>query len=89
MVPLKPGRRFRRLPAGFDQTIHVLAEIGIFQHAHDPVARDRLKHNPGIVRELPQAGIKPPPHFVGGVIPRPAHVQSKLRQGVEPFDLGG
>jgi hypothetical protein len=32
---------------------------------------------------------KLPPHFVGSVIPRPAHIQGKLRQGIEPLDFRG
>ena len=39
--------------------------------------------------DLPQLGIKLPPHFVGGMIPRPAQIQGKLRQGVEPLDFSG
>ena len=35
----------------------------------DPVARDRLQDNPGIVRDFPQFGIKLPPHVVGRMIP--------------------
>src|ERR1017187_10402594 len=27
------------------------------------------------------------PHFVGGMIPRPMHIQGKIRQGIEPFDF--
>ena len=34
-------------------------------------------------------GIKLPPHFVGGMIPRPAQIQGKLRQGIEPLDFRG
>ncbi len=89
MIPLKPRGRCRRLPAGFDQTIHVLAEYRIAQHALDAVARSRLQHDPRVVRGLPQVGIKLPPHFVGSVIPRPAHIQGEFRQGIEAFDFRG
>ena len=89
MILLKPRRRFRRLPAGFDQAIYVLPENGIGQHALDPVARDRLQDHPGVMRDLPQFGIKLPPHFVGGMIPRPAHIQGEFRQGIESLDFRG
>src|SRR5208337_2718096 len=32
---------------------------------------------------------KLPPHFVGRMIPRPAHIQGQLRQGIESFDFRG
>ena len=41
------------------------------------------------MREFPQLGIKLPPHFVGGMIPRPAHIQGQLRQGIESLDFRG
>ena len=41
------------------------------------------------MRDFPQFGIKLPPHFVGGVIPRPAHIQGEFRQGIEPLDFRG
>ena len=41
------------------------------------------------MRDFPQFGIKLPPHFVGGMIPRPAHIQGEFRQGIEPLDLRG
>jgi hypothetical protein len=41
------------------------------------------------VRDFPQFQIKAPPHLAGSKIPRPAHIQSKLRQGIESFDLRG
>ena len=88
-VLLKPGGRLRRLPAGFDQALDVVAESGIGQHALDLVARDRLQDDPGIMRGLPQCGIELPPHFVGGMIPRPMHIQGEFCQGIEPFDLAG
>ena len=89
MILLKPGGRFRRLPAGFNQTVDVLAENRVAQHALDLVARDGLQDHPGVVRDLPKVGIKRTPHLVGSVIPRPAHIQGKFRQGIEPFDFGG
>ena len=89
MIPLKPRGRFRRLPTGFDQTIYVFPESGIGQHALDLVARDRLQNDPGVMRDLPQFGIKLPPHFVGGMIPRPVHIQGEFRQGIESLDFRG
>jgi len=89
MILLKPRGRFRRLPARFDQTIHGFSEGGIGQRALDLLARDRLQDHPGVMRDLPQFGIKMPPYFVGGVIPRPMHVQREFRQRVEALDSGG
>ena len=89
MILLKPRGRLQRLPPGLHQVIDVLAENGIGQHALDLVARDRLQDNPGVMREFPQFGIKLPPHFVGGMIPRPAQIQGQLRQGIESLDFRG
>ena len=89
MILLKPRRGFRRLPTGFDQPIYVFPENGISQHALNLIARDRLQDDPGILREFPQWRIKRAPHFVGAMVPRPAHVQGKLRQGLEPLDFRG
>jgi hypothetical protein len=71
------------------QVINCFAKNGIGQNGLDPVARDRLHDNPGVMRDFPQFGIKPAPHFVGGMIPRPAHIQGKLGKGIEPFDFRG
>jgi hypothetical protein len=38
---------------------------------------------------LPQRRIELSPHFVGAMIPGPAHIQSKLGQGIESFDFRG
>ena len=89
MVLLKPRGRLRRLPPGLHQVINVLAKNGIGQHSLDLVARDRLQDNPGVMRDFPQFGIKLPPHFVGRMIPRPAHIQGKLGQGIESLDFRG
>jgi len=42
---------------------------------------------PGIMRDLPQFGIKLPSHFVGGMIPRPEQIQGKLSRGLKPLDF--
>ena len=89
MILLKPGGRTRRLPAGFHQAVHIFPKNGVGQYALNLVPRDRLQDDPGILRDLPQFGIKLAPHFVGRMIPRPAHVQRKLRQGIEALDFGG
>ena len=89
MLLLKPCGRLRRLTLGSQMVINVLAESRIGQHALELVPRDRLQDNPRILREFPQYGIKRAPHSVGGMVPRPAHVQGKLRQGIEPFDFRG
>ena len=38
---------------------------------------------------FPQFRIKLPPHFVGTMIPRRTHIQSKLRQGIKSLDFRG
>jgi len=79
MIPLKPRGRLRRLPARVDQSIDVLAERRVAQHALNPVARNPLQDHPGVMCDRPQFGIELPPHFVGRVIPRPAHIQGEFR----------
>ena len=86
---LKPRGCLQHLPPGLHQVINVFAESGIGQHVLDLVARDRLQDAPGVMRDFPQFGIKLPPHFVGGMIPRPAHIQGQLRQGIESLDFRG
>jgi hypothetical protein len=41
------------------------------------------------MRDFPQFGIQLPPRFIGGMIPRPAHIQGQLGKGIESFDFGG
>jgi hypothetical protein len=41
------------------------------------------------MRDFPQFRIKLPPHFVGSMIPRPAHIQGQLGKGIEPLDFRG
>ena len=89
MVLLKPCGPFRRLTLGSQVVINVLTESRICQHMFELVPRDRLQDNPRILREVPQGGIKRAPHCVGGMVPRPAHVQGELRQRIEPLDVRG
>ena len=89
MVLLKPCGRLRRLPPGPHQVVHILAKYGIGQHALDLVTRNRLQDDPGVMRDVPQFGIKLPPDFVGRMIPRPPQIQGQLRQRIETLDLGG
>jgi hypothetical protein len=42
-----------------------------------------------MMSQFPQYGIKLPPHFVGSMIPRPAHIQGKLGKGIESIDFRG
>jgi hypothetical protein len=72
-----------------EKIISAFAKNGIGQHAFDLITRDGLQDNPGVMCNFPQFGIKVPPHLVGSVIPRPAHIQGKLRQGIEPVDFRG
>jgi hypothetical protein len=66
-----------------------IAEGGIGQHALELVPRDRLQDYPGILSEVPQYWIERAPQSVGGMIPRPMHIQGEFRQGIEPLDLRG
>ena len=70
MLLLEPSRCFYGLPPCLDQTVNFLAEDRIGQDALNPVSRDRLQDNPGIVRDLPELRIKVAPYFIGGMIPR-------------------
>jgi len=89
MLLLKPCGRLRRLTLCPQVVINVLTESRICQHMFELVPRDRLQDNPRILREVPQDGIKRAPHSVRGMVPRPAHVQGKLRQRIEPLDVRG
>jgi hypothetical protein len=89
MILLKPRGRLHLLPSGPHQAIDVFAKNRIAQHALDPVARNRLQDNPGVMRDFPQFGIELPPYLVGTMIPGPAHIQSQLRQGIESLDFRG
>ena len=86
---LKPRGRLRRVMLGSQQVANVLAEGGIGQHAFELVPRDGLQDNPGVLREVPQRRIKLTPHFVSSMVPRPAHIQGQLRQGIESLNLRG
>ena len=87
MILLKPRGRLRRLTLGSDRSSTLLRKAGSASTALELVPRDRLQDNPGVMREFPQRGIKLPPHFVGGMIPRPAHIQGELGQGIESLDF--
>jgi len=87
MRSLKPRGGFRRLTPGLHEVIDAFAEGGIGCHAPEPVPGDRLQDGPGVIRELPQRGIKLSPYLVGSVIPRPAHIQSELDQRIESLDV--
>jgi len=49
--------------------------------------RKRLQNDSGILGELPQSRIKLSPHFIGGMIRRPAQVQRQLGEGIEALDI--
>jgi hypothetical protein len=48
-----------------------------------------LQDNPRVLRELPELRIQQPPHFVAGVVPRGAHIQSKLSETIKALDVPG
>ena len=87
MLFLKPRGRICRLPLGFQPIVHLLAKDWIGERGFELVLGNRLQHHPGILRELPQRGIKLPPHLVGGMIPRPAQVQRQLRKRIVAFNV--
>ena len=87
MMLLKPRGRLRRLTLGLQQRIDRSYGSRVGQSALESVPRDRLQDNPGVMRELPKLGIELPPHFVGGMVPRRAHIQGKLGQGIEALDF--
>src|SRR5450432_252660 len=84
---LKPPRRCVCVARGPYQFFDEGAERGLSQHLSKRVARDSLQDDPRIVSELPQHWIETPPDRVSGMIPRPAHVQGELRQGVGSLDV--
>ena len=79
---LEPRARLRRLLAGVQQILDVLAKRGIFQRLPHNVARHRLQHDPGIARQLPKHRIEPAPQVIGGMVPGRPHVQRKGCQGI-------
>ncbi len=87
MGSLEPRGRRRRIPSGTHKVLDAFAEHGVGRQVLDAILRDRLKHRPWIVREIPQYRIEPPPHFVRGVVPGPLHVQRKLGERIEPLDV--
>lgn len=89
MPPLEPGGRLRRAPLGPYQSINFLSKSSVAKRALNLVPRDSLQHDPGIVSEFPERRIKPPPDFVGGVIPRPAQIQGQIGQGIEALNFDG
>jgi len=89
MIHLKPRGRLRSLSAFLDQSVQVFAESRVNQHSLDLIPGDSLQDDPGIMRDFPQSGIKLSPNMIGGMIPGPAHVQSKFRQGIETVDFSG
>ena len=86
---LKPGGRRRGMLPGLHEGIHLAAKAGIGEHALELVSRDRLQKAPGVVRQLPLHGIELPPHFVGAMIPRRAHIQGELGERIESLDVRG
>ncbi len=89
MMLLKPRLRLRRVTLGSQKGRDVLTEGRIRQLALEFVPRDRLQDNPRVLRELPKLGIQQPPHLVASVVPRRAHIQGKLSQGIEALDFRG
>ena len=87
MLLLEPCRTSCRLVLGSQPVINVLAEGGISQHALELVSRDRLQDDPRILSEVPQYWIERAPQSIGGMIPRPMHIQGEFRQGIEPLDF--
>ena len=89
IVFLKPCGGLRRASLGLHEIINFFAADGIRQHALEPVSRNGLQHDPRVMRSLPQSGIKPPPHFIGAMVPGPAQIQRQLGQGIEALDVRG
>ena len=89
MMLLKPRWLLRRRAFVAQQFINAFAEVGVGEHAFEFIAGDGLQDHPRVLCEFPQCRIKLPPQLVGGVIPRPEHVQGKFRQKFESLDLRG
>ena len=87
MVLLKPGGRLGLLSLGLYKVIDPLAENGIGRNMFDLVPRNCLHHDPRVVGEFPQRRIQLPPHFVSGMIPRPAQIQGQLGKRIKSFDF--
>ena len=61
MFLLKPGGRCCRLPPGLHHAVKQLAKALVGQGARELIARHGLEHHVGMMRELPERGIEPPP----------------------------
>jgi hypothetical protein len=87
MGSLEPRGRRRRIPSGTHKVGAAFAEHGVSRQALDAILRDRLKHRPRVVRQIPQHRIELPPHFIRGMVPGPLHIQRKLGERIEPLDF--
>jgi hypothetical protein len=47
-----------------------------------------LENNPGIFGEIPKPGVNLSPHFIGRMIPGPAHIESQFGKRIESLDFG-
>ena len=77
---LKPAGFRRRLPLGLHQAVEQCAKVPVGQGTRELFARDGLKDHIGMMRELPEHRIEPPPQLIGTVIPRPAQVHGQFSQ---------
>ncbi len=89
MLLLEPCRTARRLTLGTKPVVNVLTEGRIGQCALELIPRGRLQDDPRILSEVPQYWVQRAPQSVGGMIPRPMHIQGEFRQGIEPLDFRG
>ena len=55
---LKPRRRLRSIAPGLNQIVNFFAESAVSQNTLEFIPRDRLQHNPWVMRELPQHRIE-------------------------------
>jgi len=84
---LKPSGSFESFAPGLHQVLQLTAKNGVGQQTLDLVPRNRHQNKPGVVSQGPKVGVKLPPHCVSGMIPRPARIQGKFRQGIKSLNV--
>ena len=81
------GEREADPPA--DSRPPTFAEGRISEQVPDFLLGGCLQDITWMMRQVPQNRIQITPYFVGGMIPRPVQIQSKLRQQIKPIDFRG
>lgn len=88
VTALEPGRGGRVLAPDTQERLDPAPVLRAGQDLLERGPRDRLQHDPRVVREGPELRLELGPKLVGAVVPRPAQVQRELREGLGGDDRG-